>query len=298
MKPMRIVGLVVGLTAALGAAAHGQWHAPLLALPAAVTAQSPPAPEDLFARHMREIGGADKLAAVKSREVRGIVRNASTGFVGRIVAQTAPPNLVHTMIEAPGITSWDTVFNGEIAWTRTVVGETTILQGDEAADLRFNSYFHAEVEAGTRFAKLETVEQLNWNERPTFRVRGTAADGRIHDTMFDAESGMIYGLISYRMGAQGPQPFVTLIVSDYKEFGGLKSPGRIVQRREGQDGEFVTTVTGVTLDSVDPAVFKADSDVQRAIDSGGRWPPKKAGEAPPPPISGPASNPAGPGQPK
>lgn len=266
--------------------------------PVAAWAQGLPKAEELFARHIREVGGAEKLAAVTSRTVTGIVRNESTGFVGRIIAQTSPPNLTHTFIEAPGITSWDTVYNGEIAWTRTVVDVTTIVAGDEAADLKFNSYFHAEVEASKRFARIETVEQLTWNGRPTLRVRGTAADGRIHDTMFDAESGLIAGLISYRMGAQGAQPHVTLMMSDYKEFEGLKSPGRIVQRREGQEGEFVTSVTSVKLNSVDPAIFKPDSDVQRAIDNGGRWPVKKAGEPEEPPAKGPAANPAGPGQPK
>jgi hypothetical protein len=269
-------------------------NAALLAVPVAAVAQPLPAPEELFARHIREVGGAERLAAVKSRIVRGLVRNVTTGFVGRIVAQTAEPNLSHTFIEAPGITSWETVFDGRTGWTRTVAGVTTIQQGDELDDLRFNAYFHAELEAAKRFARLETVEQLNWNGRPAYRVRGTTAEGRIHDTVFDAETGLIIGLVSYR----GPKPHITLVLSDYREFDGLKSPGTIIQRREGQEGEFVTTVTAVEFNKVDTAVFKADSDVERAIANGGRWPVRPASDLAEPPLTGPAANPPGPGQPR
>lgn len=294
----RSVITALTLAAATLVGSAGPAHAHAVALHAGVAAslltQPLPAPEDLFARHVREVGGADRLAQVKSRTVRGIVRNVATGFVGRIVAQTAEPNLSHTFIEAPGIAGWETVFNGRIGWTRTIAGDTTIPEGDELDDLRFNAYFHAELEVSKRFAKLETVEQLNWNGAASYRVRGTTAEGRIHDTIFDARTGLINGLISYR----GQQPHVTLILSDYREFNGLKSPGTITQRREGQEGEFVTTVTAVEFNTVDPEIFKPDSDVQRAIDNGGRWPPRRPGESKDPPLSGPAANPQGPGQPK
>lgn len=293
-RSARSLLVVAAVGAALAGSAFAQGSAAAVIVSAAALAQAQPEPLSLFERHVREIGGADRLRAVKSRTVKGMVRNPKTGFVGRIIVQTAEPNLTHTWIEAPGIASWDTVFNGQVGWTRTVEGVTTIQEGDDLADLRFNAFFHAELEPSKRFARLETVEQLNWNGRPSYRVRGTSAEGRIHDTIFDAESGLITGVISYR----GDKPHVTLVLGDYKEFDGLKVAATITQRREGQDGEFVTSVSSVEFNKVDPAIFNADSDVQRAIENGGRWPPRKPEDEKPPPASGPRANPAGPGQPR
>lgn len=258
--------------------------------------QQMPDAASLFAKHLEVIGGADKLRAVTSRTIEGITRNPATGFVGKLTMMNAAPNKSITRMDAPGVASWETVFDGELGWTVQINGVTLIAREDELEDLRFTSVFNPELEAQKRFAKLETVERTTWDGRPAFRVRGTASDGRVQDTMFDSETGLIAGTVTYRKTDKGLTPNVSLITWDYKEFEGLKAPTRLVQRRDGDQGEFVTTVRAVRPNSVDPDAFKRAESVQKAVDNGGRWPPKTEDEQPAP-TTGPAANPPGPGQP-
>jgi hypothetical protein len=287
---------------AWGAAPHANAmtaHPSMLAtaLGGAVLAQQNPDAASLYAKHLAAIGGADKLRAVTSRTIEGVTRNPATGFVGKLTITNAAPNKSLTRMDAPGVASWETVFDGELGWTIQINAVTTISQGADLDDLRFNSFFNPELEPMKRFAKLETMERATWDGRPAWRVRGTTSDGRVQDTMFDVETGLISGSVVYKQGDKGPVPNVSLITRDYKDFDGLKAPTTLVQRRDGDPGEFVTTVRTVAVNDADPTLFNRPESVKKAQDAGGRWPPRTEAEAPAP-AQGAAANPAGPNQPK
>ncbi|MDX2147398.1 MAG: hypothetical protein SFZ23_07730 [Planctomycetota bacterium] len=257
-------GLAFAATSA-GAADAGQAEASKGNLPSA---------ESLFEKYVAAIGGTERLTAIKSRLTDGMMEDKSRNFRARLTLWQKAPNLMFGVIENPGTGTWEVGFDGEKAWTTDLNG-TVLHDGQDWAIRADAALFLGDADFRKRYRSMETLDEGRIEGRAVYRVRVQS----VHDlppgfVFFDVESGLITGTetMTGPPGADGKPTASASIIGEYKSFGDVKLPTRIIERRP--DGEMVTTYRDIRLDVTDLPTFKAPADAKPAK------PAQPAGQAP------------------
>ncbi len=210
-------------------------------------AQSLPSPEELAARHDSIIGGRPVLEQHTSIRFAGSFAVPEMGLDAPLEILKRRPDqyLMRTMLGPMGelLTGYD----GKNAWAVQPGMGPVVLREGAATQVRDQADFFGDLHDYTRFAKVETLPAEEFSGRRAWPVRMIRATGDTLVEYFDAETGLSAGSRSAVMTPQG-RVETQSVVSEYKDFGGLKVATRIEQRT-GQV-RIVITIADVTFDSV------------------------------------------------
>jgi hypothetical protein len=139
--------------------------------------------------------------------------------------------------------------NGRIVWTSA--DGFRILTGQEA------TYWREEASAWTEFCgsakETGTITLENFAGRPCYQLQYTAKSGETTADFFDAETSLLAGSIRSMMIRPYGLISETRLFTDYRDFGGIQVPTRIVSHIQGP--EAVWTRTSVEFNHVNPRAF-------------------------------------------
>ena len=213
-------------------------------------AEGQPAAEQIIDRYIRAIGGAEKLASVKSYVATGL----SVGFGGfgggaRVTIHAKAPDqrkLVMDFKDAPGRGDTTRVYDGHRGWLRTplnVLGEYE-LSGGELAGARLDAQmaFPGQVKQLLTRLRVSLPSAISDIPSPSSQsshgenvvigqdrlvdvVQGNAKDLLV-TLYFDRESGLLLREVRYANSPIGRVPTLT-DYGDYRDVGGIKMPFRM-----------------------------------------------------------------------
>ena len=92
------------------------------------------------------------------------------------------------------------------------------------------------------FASVETTGIEDVNGEPAYRVVQTSADGDPISSLFGVESGLLLKN-EFRLATPLGEIPIEQFVEDYRSFGAIRAPGRIVVRQAGQ--QTVINITSI-----------------------------------------------------
>lgn len=127
-----------------------------------------------------------------------------------------------------------------------------LLEGKQLEEKRFDSEFHSELRGDDRYQSLTTVEKVDFDGRPCYKVRLVRKTGGEDIEFYDAATGLKAGSITTRETQMGTVTGTT-IETDYRKFGNLLQPTTVKSKVGGL--QQVITITAVSYDSVPPATF-------------------------------------------
>jgi len=234
------------------------------ALPGDLAAQGRvlPTPEALAARHDSLVGGRALLETKQSVRMLGTFTLAAAGIDAPLEILKVRPNkyLFRTNLGQMGeiLSGYD----GNVAWAIQPGQGPLVLTGDQAAQVAEQADFFGDLHDFARFTKSETEAEIVFQERPAYRVRFERRNGTIVHEYFDVETGLSLGGSTTVESALGKLEMVT-ILSEYKEFGGVRVATRVVQ----QNPQFnvVLSIALVEYDTIDSTAVALPESVKALV---------------------------------
>jgi hypothetical protein len=221
----------------------------------------PPA-RKIIDRSVGAIGGREVMARHTSRHATGRISMPGQGVEGEVDIIAARPDLMRLRITLPGVGEIQSGYDGRIGWSLDPMSGPMLLQGKALEQTKMDADFDASLHTEKQFKLLETVERTMFEGRPAYKIKAVRQSGEEDLEFFDVENGLMLGAMVTRESPMGPVK-ATHITSEYKEFGGMKIPVKIVQRMMGI--EQVITITSVQFNTVDKAAFVPPPQIQALV---------------------------------
>lgn len=226
------------------------------AAPAA--AQELPPAEQLVQRYVQAIGGRDAVLAQRTSRTRGTFEIAAAGLSGALEVVMAPPGRMATTLEIPGLGTIRSGYDGTVGWSIDPMMGARLMTGGELEALREQANPLMAVRDRSLFRSMETVRRTEMGGQPCWEVRAVTTGGREILDCYHVDTGLLVAQTSTTESPMGSMQ-ATSHFSDYREFGGVRMPTRMVQETMGM--QQVMTVTSVEFDGIDPAALEPPAEI-------------------------------------
>ncbi len=192
-----------------------------------------PKAETILDRYVDVTGGKAAYEKCKNRVSRGTLEVPAANLKGTVTIYHAAPDKMYSVTEIPGIGPVLEGCNGEVAWEHNPMMGPRLKEGSEKATALREAVFNAELNWRKIFKKAETVALEDVNGKPAYKVELTPAEGNAEIRHYDKESGLLVKSTFALSTKMGDIP-VEIVLSDYKETGGIKVPQKATQTVAGQ----------------------------------------------------------------
>lgn len=203
--------------------------AALLAAAAAPAGAQPlPPAAQLIDRYVEASGGRDAMLSPESSRTRGRFELAAAGLSGQLEVVTLRPNRSATTVTIPGMGVIRSGYDGTHGWSMDPMMGARLMSGAELEALREQANPLAGVRDPSVYPTRETVERTEMNGQPCYRVRLVSTAGRESFDCYHVDTGLLVAQVATQESPMGSNQ-VTTLLSEYREFGGVRMPTRIVQ---------------------------------------------------------------------
>lgn len=231
--------------------------------PAPAAAQPLPKAETLL-DHFIEVTGGKAAYEKRTNEVTsGSFEMAAQGIKGVMTVYSAPPDKSYTSIEIQGIGKMESGTGDGIAWDKNPMLGPRLKSGDEKSETLRESAFNGEVNWRTLYPKVETVGVEQVDGEDCYKVVLTPSEGKPMTSFFSKKSGLIVKRTVIASSPMGDVP-AEMYISDYKDFGGVLNPTKMVQKIAGQ--EFTITIDSVKTNiEIPPGQFDPPAEIKALL---------------------------------
>jgi hypothetical protein len=190
------------------------------------------------------------------------VEMPGAGLRAELEILSARPNRMRMVSTIPGLGMMHSGFDGEVGWSIDPMLGTRLLEGAELQSTMDEANILASVRDASLFAVRETVERAEYRGQPCYRVRLVWQSGRESFDCYSTETGLLVATVSRQESPMGSVE-ATSHFSDYREFGGVLMPTRIVVEVMGQ--QQIMTISEVEFDAVDAAEFELPAEIRALL---------------------------------
>jgi hypothetical protein len=223
----------------------------------AAAQQLPPASQ-VVEKYVQAIGGHSTAEHFSTRHVTAEMSMPAMGMTMSMESWTARPNRSFSKMEMSGM-SITSGFDGTTAWVNSPMSGPKILDGDEFKQAIDNANFDNNVDFAKVFPTMETVGERTVDGHACWNVRMVSANGTEVQNCFDKESGLLVGSIAHQHTQMGEMT-ADIVMSDYKDFDGLKLPTRMTMTMGPQ--QVVTTIKSVSHAPVADSIFALPPEIK------------------------------------
>ena len=221
-----------------------------------------PAADEVVARYVTAIGGADALRAVQSIHASGTFSVPAQGIVAAFELFPARPARLLYRVTVPGVGRIENGYDGQLGWMVNPISGPELLRGPQLEELADDAWFDAPLHESDRIRSMETLEETVFDGRRAYKVRVTFHTGREQFEYFDVATGLQIGTESVRTTPQGRVPTVSILRDD-RAFGPLLQATTVVQRAMGF--EQIVTLSSCEYDTVADATFALPPEVMALL---------------------------------
>ncbi|MGH9593956.1 MAG: hypothetical protein ACRD5L_12760 [Bryobacteraceae bacterium] len=206
----------------------------LLGAAAAFAADPLPSAESILDRYVEVTGGKQAYQKRKSEISRGTVEYAALGIKGAYVRYAAEPDNYYSTLEIEGLGKVEMGVTGGVAWESSALLGPRIKSGVERAEAIREATLNASLDWRRLYSKVNTegVETIDGEE--CYKVVMTPPEGHPETAYFEKKSGLEVKLTAIGVTQMGEIP-MELVVSEYKNLGGILAPAKVTQKAGGQE---------------------------------------------------------------
>ena len=227
--------------------------------------QAPPAlpdARDVIERHIDAIGGRDVLMAHSSRHVTGTLAMPSAGLTGSFELLEAKPNKAVMRMSLAGVGELSEGFNGAVGWSLSPVTGPSLLDGKLLEEKKLDADFYGDLQPEKRYVSMKTVDRVEFEGRPCYKVQLVRRDGGEDVQFFDVTTGLRAGSLVTRETPLGSLS-ASIVESEYRRFGKVLYPTKVTNT--SMSVSQVLTVVNVQFDNVDPSEFEPPAAIKALI---------------------------------
>jgi len=189
--------------------------------PTSATPETLPTVKQILDRYVQASGGAEALAKITTRIVRGSRIGADRVLVPEEVWQKAPDKLL-TMTSYPQVV-FSNGFNGTVAWGYSSREGATPLPDQLLAQIKRDAVFYKELKTEQLYSSLTLLGKTSVRDADTYVVQAKPADGPVEKLFFDVKTGLLVRRYTESDTALGKLPLQT-DYEDYRDVDGVKQP--------------------------------------------------------------------------
>lgn len=226
----------------------------------------PPA-QELVDRYVAAIGGHDAFVSVEGLRLTGTFQIPAMQLEGTVmIARSRNPERVVSSVELPGIGAIRSGFDGQVGWGLDPIQGPRLLSDTDVAKVRDTSSLSATVRAPEYYDIVETVGKAEMNGEECWQVRlMVKATGWEAYDCYSVESGLLVATVSH-YGEGAEQSETTILVSEYRDFGGLLIP--TVSRQISGSSEQVMVIEQIELGAMPAELFDLPDPIQALVTAG------------------------------
>ena len=217
---------------------------------------------ELFAKHVKAIGGEKAIRKHKSSISKATFSMPAAGITADMTISSAAPDKMFLNMTIPGMGEMQQGYDGKIAWAIDPMSGARIMDGDQLKQVKMQSDFYADLNYSKQYKEMKTMEKTVFADRPSYRVHVVTEFGQDSDVYFDVETGLINGMESTSDSQMGPMK-TTTTMSDYKDFGGIKKATTTKVEAFGQ--EQLLTLKSIDFDTVKESVFDLPEEIKTMV---------------------------------
>jgi hypothetical protein len=223
-------------------------------------AQALPSASALLAKHDAAVGGRAAMDKHTSMHETVAATVGGMNIAGTIEIFRAKPDLYVQKTSFPGGEAVSG-FDGKTAWAVVPQGPQ-LLDSTEAATVKEQANFFGDYYDPSLVKSAETVEITDFEGQRCYKVKIIHKDATESSVYLDSASGLRVGQMK-TAPMNGQQMQITLTMSDYKDYGGVKLPTKLVQKLPM--GEISMQIQSVEFDKVDPSAFALPDAVKALV---------------------------------
>ncbi len=226
-----------------------------------------PKANEIFTRGIAAIGGEAAIRKHTSMVTKGTLSMTAAGMSGKLEIISLAPNKILSIMEFPGVGKITQGFDGTVGWSMNPMQGPSLIEGPMLEELKKSSDMYKDLDPSKIWDKAETKGAVNFGGVPCFEiiVSGGPGDGALY---YEIQTGLTRGMVLTMESPMGKMPSTT-IMSDYKEFDGVKIATRTDV--EAMNMKQVLVVDSVDYKLVDPSIFNLPPEI-KALVSGAQSP--------------------------
>jgi hypothetical protein len=229
---------------------------------ARLDAQALPDAKELIANYGKAVGG-DAWKAHKSARMKATLEVPAAGMKADIEAlHTFEDRKFFMKTAIPGMGEVLAGFDGTTAWSKEPMSGARVLTGAEADQAAEEADPAASLRQSANIVKSETLEKTTMNSQECYKVRHTWKSGRTSHDCFSTKDGLIVATMVKQVSPMGEMD-VTTLLSEYKDFGGIKRASVTTMQLMGS--EIKTTVTAWEWDNVKESEMEPPADIKALL---------------------------------
>jgi len=209
-----------------------------------------PKADTILDRYIEVTGGKAVYQARKSEHAMGTMDFKAQGLKGSVTRYAAPPSQLYISIELEGVGKIESGVTDGVAWEKSAIMGARIKTGEERAQTLREARFNGTLFYKELYTKVETTGMETIDGEPCYKVVLTPADGKPETMFFQKKSGLVVKTAVTAVSQMG-EIQSEAITSDYKSFGGVLVPTKVIQRAGGQ--EFSISIDKVIVNEPIPA---------------------------------------------
>ena len=231
---------------------------------ARVAGQEPvlPAAQDIIARHVAAVGGAEAHKAISSMHATGTCEIPAQGLSGTIDLYQARPAKALLRVDVPGVGKIEQGYDGKVAWEISPMGGPSLITGRRLTEVADDAWFDSFLHAPEHVKSMTTVAKSTFDQHPAWEVKVVSATGTESVEYYDVDSGLLIGSEATRETQMGVLPMVT-VLRDYKKFGTMLEATTMSQRTMGI--EQVVHLNTFEYDKVPASTFDLPPQIKALI---------------------------------
>ncbi len=211
-----------------------------------------PGARALVDRYVEAMGGEAALRAISAIHATGSFEMPAQGITGTIEVFSSRPANVRVRAEIDGVGRIERGYDGKIGWSMDPVAGPSLVTGRQLRELLDDAMFDGPLHPADKIRELTTVGQTTFDGQAAWKVHMVFNSGTEQFEYFAVESGLLIGSEGSReVPGGGVIPRVS-IMRDYKAFGGLRQPTKLVQQTLGLEQV-------ITIASYDYGALAADA---------------------------------------
>jgi len=224
----------------------------------AADAQQLPPAQQIVDKYVEAIGGRAVIARQRHRRIVSESTMPAMGLTMSTEMLTSSPNKMVMKIDIPGMGVMSSGYDGTVAWSNNPMQGPRVLDGSELKEAVRGADFSGSIDyTGHRS---ETLGEMTVAGRPCWNLKMThIATGMEQENCFDKESGLLVRTSTKTQGPTG-ETQVVAVLSEYKDFGGIKMATRSVLSINGQ--EMTGTVKSVSYDPIDASAYALPAEIR------------------------------------
>jgi hypothetical protein len=223
-----------------------------------------PSAESVLDRYVQVTGGKQAYQKRKSEIAHGTVEYAAIGIKGSLTRYAAEPDKYYAALDIEGLGKIETGVNGQIAWENSAILGPRVKTGIERAEAIREGNMNATVNWRKLFPKVENAGIETIDGEACYKVVMTPAEGQPMIGYYQKKSGLQVKLTTVSTTQMGDIP-VEMIATDYRNFGGILEPAKVIQKAGPQ--EFTMTLERVEVNPAIPAeTFALPAEVRALVD--------------------------------